>query len=84
MSVRYPCVYHNDGKCKLFSDEPSISFCVFGPCEYEKPSNADRIRAMSDEELATLLCCTGWKMAEERECLNWLQQPAEEADNAAD
>ena len=52
MSLVYPCVYHENGKCKRFSDDEEISFCVFGPCKYETPSNADRIRAMSDEELA--------------------------------
>lgn len=41
-------------------------------------SNADRIRAMSDEELAHLLCFEGWQMSEVQECLEWLQQPAEE------
>ena len=46
------------------------------------PTNADRIRAMSDEELAKLLCCTGWRMIEQKECLEWLQQPAEEDDYA--
>ena len=47
-------------------------------CQYfcEK-TNADRIRAMSDEDLAKLLCCTGWRMIEQKECLEWLQQPAE-------
>ena len=40
-------------------------------------SNADRIREMSDEELAKLLCCNGWRMVEQKECLEWLQQPAE-------
>ena len=44
-------------------------------------TNADRIRAMSDEELAELLCCTGWRMIEQKECLEWLQQPAEEDDH---
>ena len=46
-------------------------------CQYfcEK-TNADHIRAMSDEELAKLLCCTGWRMIEQKECLEWLQQPA--------
>ena len=43
-----------------------------------KMTNADRIRAMSAEELAKLLCCTGWRMIEQKECLEWLQQPAEE------
>ena len=43
-------------------------------------TNADRIRAMSDEELAKLLCCTGWRMIEQKECLEWLQRPAGEED----
>ena len=43
-----------------------------------KMTNADRIRAMSDEELAKLLCCTGERMFEHKECLEWLQQPVEE------
>ena len=43
-----------------------------------KKTNADKIRGMSDEELAKLLCCTGWKMFEYKECLEWLKQPAEE------
>ena len=43
-------------------------------------TNANRIRAMSDEELAKLLCCTGWRMIEQKECLEWLQQPAREED----
>ena len=47
-----------------------------------KRTNADSIRGMSDEELAKLLCCTGWKMIEQKECLEWLQQPAEEDDYA--
>ena len=47
-------------------------------CQYfcEK-TNADCIRSMDDEELAKLLCCTGWRMIEQKECLEWLQQPAE-------
>ena len=48
---------------------------------YEPMTNADRIRGMSDEELAKLLCCTGWRMIEQKECLEWLQQPAEENDH---
>ena len=43
-----------------------------------KKTNADKIRGMSDEELAKLLCCTGWKMFEYKECLEWLKQPVEE------
>lgn len=56
MSRIYPCVYcTEDGYCKKYSDEEVTSWCVQGPCEYEKPSNADCIRAMSDEELAEQL-----------------------------
>ena len=66
-------------------------------CDYiSVPTNADRIRAMSDEELAKFLCefrscdsdghpCSGCKA--ERYCYtghtrmkDWLQQPAEEED----
>ena len=41
-------------------------------------TNSECIRSMTDEELAKLLCCTGWRMIEQKECLEWLQQPAEE------
>ena len=44
-------------------------------------TNAQKIRGMSDEELAKLLCCTGWRMFEYKECLEWLKQPAEEDDH---
>ena len=45
-------------------------------------SNADRIRAMSDEELARWLEYEGGgACAEMCGWLNWLQQPAEEEDN---
>ena len=44
----------------------------------EPLTNAQKIRAMTNEELAKLLCCTGWRMIERKECLEWLQQPAEE------
>ena len=83
MSKDYPCVYWNDGKCKKFSDDIVTSWCVEGPCTSETPSNADRIRSMSDEELAMLLYEVGydggWGALEGT--LEWLQQPAEEANN---
>ena len=60
MSKDYPCVYWNDGKCKKFSDDNITSWCVWGPCDSQTPSNADRIRAMNDEELATHLHDNGW------------------------
>ena len=48
----------------------------------ETLTNAQKIRAMSDEELAKLLCCTGWRMFEQKECLEWLQQPSGADGNA--
>ena len=47
----------------------------------EPLTNAQKIRSMTDEELAKLLCCTGWRMIERKECLEWLQQTAEEDDH---
>ena len=68
----------------------------------EKPTNADRLRSMSDEELATHLHDIGWdchlcaehgrldnepllrgEKCDEKcveHCLEWLQQPAEDAE----
>ena len=63
-------------------------------------TNSDRIRNMNDEELAMFLCdfrscdagaymCAGCKAAQycragHTGTIDWLQQPAEEADNEAD
>lgn len=53
MSREYPCVHYKyDGLCAKYTANGCISYCVQGPCPDETPSNADRIRAMSDEELA--------------------------------
>ena len=38
-----------------FSDDTNYSWCVCGPCEDQVMSNADRIRAMTDEELAAVI-----------------------------
>ena len=75
-------------------DKPPCSDCKgYSKYEYEKPqTNADSIRAMSDEELAKILvdgfCCNlckykdtnRWDCPEECEkcCVEWLKQPAEE------
>lgn len=56
MSKEYPCIhYYDDGKCKYFSDDEVTSYCVKGPCGAQVLSIADRIRTMTDEELAALL-----------------------------
>ena len=46
--------------------------------KFDVKTNAQKIRAMSDEELAKLLCCTRWRMFEQKECLECLQRPVEE------
>ena len=87
MSKDYPCVYWNDGKCKKFSDDDITSWCVWNPCASQTPSNADRIRSMSDEELDCFLHKVTYGMDEcpyeygSEKALEWLQQPAEETDN---
>ena len=52
--------------------------------KFNAKTNAQKIRGMSDEELAKLLCCTGWRMFEQKECLEWLQRPVEEDKHEAD
>ena len=72
-----------DGKCHYIHD-----------CKNKVLTNADRVRAMSDEELAMFLCnfrsynadeyiCEGCKAAKychtgHTGTIDWLQQPAEE------
>lgn len=79
MSRLYPCVYcTEDGYCKKYSDEEVTSWCVQSPCKDEKPSNADRIRSMTDEELAAWLCdVAGWLPTFEgrvHPILEWLKE----------
>ena len=84
MSKDYPCVYWNDGKCKKFSDDSVTSWCVWRPCYSQTPSNADRIRSMTDEELDCFLHKVTYGMDEcpyeygSEKALEWLQQPVEE------
>ena len=94
MSMEYPCIYfEKDGKCRKFLDNTAVSYCVMGPCPEQKSSNADRIRAMSDEELAEFLAeeqfrirnvvlqAVGYGLEKQAiyvRRLDWLQQPAEE------
>lgn len=95
MSKEYPCIYfEEDGLCRKFTDGRGKVYCVMGPCPHQKESNADKIRAMSDEELAEWLCqaldCDFCKAHmqnmpthsccenHESGILKWLQRPAEE------
>ena len=82
MSLEYPCVYQYKGKCKKFSGGNITSWCVWGPCDDQTPSNADKIREMTDEQLARWLEYEGGgACAEVCGWLDWLKLPAEEDDN---
>ena len=95
MSIDYPCVHWDKGKCKKFSDDNVTSWCVEGPCGDQMQSNADKIRAMTDEELALWICGVYDIEEENGKFINgriipgyaphdieeWLQQPAEENKN---
>lgn len=93
--MSYPCIYNEEGKCKLNSTVYEHSWCVEGPCDSQTLSNGDRIRAMSDEELAWELMqfrFDAYGKAEGDESVlpdsqkkieNWLKQPAE-VDNDTD
>ena len=79
MSLEYPCVYQYKGKCTKFSDDNITSWCVWNPCDSQTPSNADKIRSMTDEELAHWLEYEGGgACAEVCGWLDWLKQPAED------
>ena len=78
LEVNYPC----SPVCPLFGD------CVVAFRNEQKKrvrTNADRIRAMSDEELGKFLYGYFWGRLpvlpnREEKLLDWLQRPAEEGD----
>ena len=50
------CIYRTRSDlCMKFTTEQSVSFCVGKKCPDRKESNADRIRSMTDEELANTI-----------------------------
>lgn len=67
-----------DGRC---TGTKEVDPCPgYDKCKQYKPNyttNADRIRALSDEDMAKFLCCIGWKLSKQKECLEWLKRPAE-------
>lgn len=81
------CKYRVMDRCKKYNRPCFFSPNCFEPEEEKHMTNADRIRAMSDEELATFMNCDGCPPKNEgcndgQKCslcwLEWLQQPAEE------
>ena len=92
--MSYPCIYNEEGTCKLHSTVYEHSWCVEGPCDDQTLSNGDIIRSMTDEELAEFLC--GVYDEEETDkficgtiipnyfeeaICDWLKQPAEVAND---
>ena len=89
MSNYYPCAYYDNGKCQKFSDDHYTSWCDFDQCEHRKPSNADYIRSLTDEELARMFgsrdlcnvieCIDPWWCHNRDTCKfcvsEWLKQP---------
>ena len=67
----------------LITNGVTVQECKLGV----KKTNADRIRKMNDEELKKFICSMfkcefcDFELGERCGLLNWLQQPAEEADN---
>ena len=87
------CIYRTEhNKCVLYSDEGRYnSFCDMENCKGRRKSNADRIREMTDEEIAELLdvSCDASRngtcpnaqlpLVSCRECwLDWLRQEAKD------
>ncbi len=79
------CIYRTkDGECDLYAEGGKYqAFCDMENCKDRKPSNADRIRAMSDEELAKLISgIEQFALAVDgawspEQWLNWLKEEAE-------
>lgn len=77
------CKFNHDGLC-IYSDHIGTKYCNFFECDHAvQATNADRIRAMNDYELAEFLAykwepeSKAW-MREYGETLCWLTEPAEE------
>lgn len=50
------CIYRTkDNECELWEKDRNCSAYCHPNCENRHPSNADRIRAMTDEELADFI-----------------------------
>lgn len=91
MTCKYKSRVWDNGWCNV-----ACCYCTLtqeSDCKHNKQTNADRIRAMSDEELAEDYCKTILKVMQYygikntgiledavRARLEWLKQPAEEGD----
>lgn len=56
------CIYCNKfDVCEKYTTDEETSFCVGRNCRDRKESNSDRIRSMTDEELAEFLDVKYWE-----------------------
>ena len=81
MSVEFPCAYYTEGRCTRYPVRNNeVSYCGGNEgCSGRVPSNSDRIRAMTDEELAEFMrsVCDTWYIDANQNWLSWLKSPAE-------
>ena len=74
----------NQGMCLDHKEQPSLIGCTSGIPQRKKQTNADRIRSMSDEELAEFLThaeTLGYNdssLSGNLEMIKWLQSEVEE------
>ncbi len=72
------CIYRTkDGECELWEKDRNHSPFCNPNCDHKHPSNADRIRGMTDEELADWLFQAwhnSWYTLQE--WLDWLKDEA--------
>lgn len=89
MACKHKSRVWENGWCNV-----ACSYCTLtqeSTCKHNKQTNADRIRAMSDEELAKMFMDLGEKLLNEcgvsaeirttEYALKWLKQPVEVSDN---
>ena len=84
------CIYRTkDNECDLWTTDKTKSFCDIENCKEKKPSNADHIRAMGDEELAEWVMrglffprCPVIRCPTDKDCkkcwLDWLKDEVKE------
>ena len=77
------CIYRNKfDVCEKYTTDEATSFCIGRNCLDRKESNSDRIRRMTDEELAKFISGKARGFGEEYEgymsALDWLKEECEQ------
>lgn len=68
---------NNANICLDHIEFPSLGGCTSGMPDRKVITNADRIRNMSDEELADWIYYHNTKFSSEKQWIDWLQSEAE-------